>query len=162
MQDQLLKYACFLRILVNNKVKNKIYSVGIVPHYTDYNEVYDLYKNSASILVINLMTNDVEATTDSLLQCERIISSSLHGLIVSHAYGIPAIWIEFSEKLFGDGIKFQDYFESVGIESYKPRKFSNCLTNADINKCFSDFVSLPNAEILENCKQGLISVCPFL
>jgi hypothetical protein len=41
-------------------------------------------------------------------------SSSSHGIIV-HAYGIPAVWQKFSNKVFGDDIKYQDYMESVEV-----------------------------------------------
>jgi hypothetical protein len=33
-----------------------------------------------------------------------------------HAYGIPAVWQKFSNKVFGDDIKYQDYMESVEMD----------------------------------------------
>lgn len=141
--------------------KNKVYSIGFVPHYTDYELVYSWYKNEKDVIVIDLMTNNIEVTTDLFLQCERIISSSLHGLIVSHAYGIPAIWVKFSDKLFGDGIKFQDYFESVGIKSYIPLQFNTRFDKSEIEGIFLSFESNPDDKVLDSCKKALMSVCPF-
>ena len=46
---------------------------------------------------------------------DSIISSSLHGIIVAHSYGIPAGWWKPSNKVTGDGSKFEDYAQSVGI-----------------------------------------------
>jgi hypothetical protein len=103
-----------LPLYYHPEIKKK-YKFGIVAHYNDYKALRALYEDDKEVLLIDLMTNDIEATTDLFLQCERIISSSLHGLIISHAYGIPAVWVRYSDKLFGDNIKFQDYFESVGI-----------------------------------------------
>jgi hypothetical protein len=43
------------------------------------------------------------------------VSSSLHGIIVAHAFGIPAAWLRWSDKLSGDGVKFRDHAALVGL-----------------------------------------------
>ena len=85
---------------------SKKYVIGIAPHYIDYKQVKDQFENDSSIKVIDLLANNVEKTTIEILECKRIISSSLHGVIVSQAYNIPALWLKFSNKLSGDNIKF--------------------------------------------------------
>ena len=139
----------------------KKYRLGIVPHYADFEVVQTMYRDDDTILVIDLMTDSIEATTNLFLQCERIISSSLHGLIVSHAYQIPAIWVEFSDKLFGDGIKFQDYFESVGIMPYQPNQLDSKLEPDALLLIFDTKHSLPKASKIKQLQDNLMRVCPF-
>jgi pyruvyltransferase len=139
----------------------KKYALGIVPHYVDYNVVKEMYGNNEDVLVIDLMTNDVEATTDLFLQCERIVSSSLHGIIVSHAYQIPAVWIKFSDKLFGDDIKFKDYFMSVLIKPYVPNTVESLTANVNLESFFNAEIELPTQNQINKLQQGLIEVCPF-
>ncbi|WP_417238895.1 polysaccharide pyruvyl transferase family protein [Bizionia sp.] len=140
----------------------KTYRLGIVPHYTDFATVKLMYQGNDQILIIDLMTNDIEATTNLFLQCERIISSSLHGLIVAHAYQIPAIWVEFSQKLFGDGIKFQDYFESLNIMTYKPERIQNVLDFDALLLLCSTENSLPKVDNVKILQENLLRVCPFM
>ena len=140
----------------------KKYKFGIVPHYNDYKAMSQLYVNQDDVLVIDLMTNDIEAVTRQFLQCEKVVSTSLHGIIVSHAYQIPAVWVQFSDKLFGDGIKFQDYFESVEMQSYVPSINSEKMTNSDMEQLFESYPSLPKVEQIEALKRGLMAVCPFV
>ena len=111
---------CYCHVIFSPKVEKK-YKYGIVPHYNDYKIVEDWFTDRKDIFVIDLMTNDIESKTIEFLQCEKIISSSLHGIIVAHAYGIPAVWQKFSDKVFGNDIKYHDYYESIQLEYYKPK-----------------------------------------
>ena len=144
----------------NPKIE-KEYVLGIIPHYSDFNKVKDFYKDDNSILLIDLMTNNVEKTTDAFLKCKKIVSSSLHGVIVAHAYGIPAVWQKFSGDVFGDDIKYQDYFESVKILSYKSDIIDVRMSMDELENIFKEKDSLPKKEVLNELCEDLMRVCPF-
>lgn len=93
----------------------KKYRFGVIPHYVDYALVSEWFKGIDDILVINLLDPNIENVVDRITECETVISSSLHGIIAAHAYGVSAAWVKFSDKLKGDGTKFRDYFASVGV-----------------------------------------------
>lgn len=140
----------------------KKYKVGIIPHYHDFKEVSKAYQNDPEINVIDMMTLDVEAVTLQILECETTISSSLHGMIVSHAYEIPSVWVEFSDKLFGDGVKFADYLESVGLTVYKPEFLDRPFSSEEFIKLTEKFPARPKWEKLKELQQSLLANCPFM
>ncbi|WP_395051096.1 polysaccharide pyruvyl transferase family protein [Flavobacterium sp.] len=142
------------------KVEKK-YKYGIVPHYNDYKVVDKWFENRTDIHLIDLMTNDIESKTIEFLACEKIISSSLHGIIVAHAYGIPAIWQKFSDKVFGDDIKFQDYMESVKLDFYLPICRQIEFTEVELKQLFENLPSLPKKQDMEDLRNSLMQVCPF-
>jgi hypothetical protein len=90
----------------------KKYRLGIIPHLVDLISVLSKYSNIEGVKVINL-SDGVESVCDQICECEQIISSALHGIIVSHAYGIPAGWCEFSGNVLGNGFKFEDYETTI-------------------------------------------------
>lgn len=139
----------------------KKYKFGLVPHYNDFRIVQDWFKDRDDVHLIDMMTNDIESKTIEFLECEKIISSSLHGIIIAHAYGIPAVWQKFSDKVFGDDIKYKDYIESVQIDFYKPEIKLTPFSQDDIDRIFQDYPSLPNQVIIEKLREGLMDVCPF-
>lgn len=139
----------------------KKYKYGIIPHYNDMDIVKGWFKDNDNIHIIDLMTNDVESKTKEILSCNKIISSSLHGIIVAHAYQIPAVWQKFSEKIFGDDIKYQDYMESVKIPIYQPEIRITEYLESELEPLFNQFTSLPQTEDIEVLKKGLMDVCPF-
>lgn len=147
-----------------DKKTEKKFEVGIIPHYVDFDEVNEFYKNDSRIKVIDLLTNDVEATTLEILECEQIISSSLHGIIVSQAYEIPAIWVKFSDKLSGDNIKFYDYFESLDIQYKNEFVYNvNDLDYVEIKKILMSEkeILLPEKEVVSLRRKELLDSCPF-
>ena len=138
----------------------KVYKMGIIPHYVDYNFVVEQYQNQPDILIIDLMTNDVETVTNLIISCLTIVSSSLHGIIVSHAYYIPAVWVQFSNKIFGDGVKYQDYYESVGLVCPEPLFLSELISKNQLLTLFEN-VMLPNPDTLKMMQDQLMECCPF-
>lgn len=88
----------------------KKFDLGYTPHGVEF----DLFPKNG--LKIQLYHPNVVHTTKQITRCRKIISSSLHGIIVAHAYGIPAAYVSMSKKLSGDGMKFTDYYRSVGLE----------------------------------------------
>ncbi len=91
------------------KESTKVHDIGFVPHHVDFKRVNGFK--------VNLQKGSIENITKSITSCRKVISSSLHGIIVAHAYGIPAAWIKLSDELSGDGMKFHDHYESVGLKA---------------------------------------------
>ncbi|MCL7763386.1 polysaccharide pyruvyl transferase family protein [Polaribacter sp. Z014] len=149
-----------------NAIIKKRFKVGVIPHKIDYVDIVsDLQKlNLEDFLVIDLVDPNLEKVMDDFLSCDMILSSSLHGLIVSHSYNIPAVWFQKS-PLAGDGSKFVDYFSSVGITpysyiNYEDIDFSNNEVVKEIFNKASD-VSLANKNNISNIQKNLLDVAPF-
>lgn len=99
--------------------------IGIVPHYVDYKYVKEMYPQYR---VINLLNANPMIPARQITSCRYIISSSLHGIITAHAYGIPAAWMTFTGRLKGDNSKFLDHYRAMGLElhlsTWKDLRFS--------------------------------------
>jgi hypothetical protein len=118
-----------LPLYYNPNIEKK-YRLGIIPHYIHYEKIKKLYSNENNIIIINLLNNDIEYVIREMLSCKNIVSSSLHGLIVSDAYKIPNKWIYFDNSIKGDNTKFYDYFKSV---ERKDQVYINCTNFIKLN-----------------------------
>jgi hypothetical protein len=65
--------------------------VGLVRHY-QHRPLHLRLEGVREIEILRCEPEGVRAFIDDLLACEAIVSSSLHGLILAHAYGVPARW----------------------------------------------------------------------
>lgn len=94
----------------------KNYKMGIIPHYVDKDlEIVKKWSIKDQVKNIDVFSS-METFVADLKSCEFTVSSSLHGVILSHAYGIPSAWVPLSDKLAGGAFKFNDYFLSVNAE----------------------------------------------
>jgi pyruvyltransferase len=136
---------------IYNPIIEKKYELGIIPHYVDYNDERFNSVDENSILIIDICNPNPLKVIDQLLQCKNIASSSLHGLIVSDAYGIPNVWIKFSDKIVGGDFKFLDYFDSINRKTEIPYKIRQSIVIQDLlSNCKSYEVNLDlNALIKE-------------
>jgi pyruvyltransferase len=99
--------------LICSESKKK-YDIGIIPHYKEYALIKNKYPDH---FVINLNNKNPKEVIKQITHCRSIISSSLHGIICAHAYGIPAAWVKFSDIIIGDDTKYKDYFLSLGLRA---------------------------------------------
>lgn len=143
--------ALLLPILYFPKVKKK-YKLGIIPHYVDQNSSFiKKIKQNKNILIIDINSN-IKKVVKDILSCEKIASSSLHGIIVSDAYGIPSTWLEFSNKVIGKGFKFKDYFLFVKRKDKKPLIVTTKTTISNIeNKFYKYKIDIDLKKLLETC-----------
>ena len=88
-------------------------------------------ENNNGIHRISILTDDIENLADEIVSCDIILSSSLHGIIFAHSYGIPAYHVQFKDFFNNGNYKFNDYYSSFDGVEY--RKFlaefdekSNC------------------------------------
>lgn len=144
-----------------SSTEEKKWKIGIIPHYLHYKEVAKAYRDEKDIVVIDLMTMDVEVVTKQIIECQATISSSLHGLIVSHAYGIPSVWVEFRGDLFGNGIKFLDYFESVDVEVTAPEKLEEKKRVIELDLLVKNTSTLPPRGKIKDLQEGLLNSFPL-
>ena len=120
-----------------NSVKK--YKYGIVPHFKDKSsigiqKIHDLQNPEIKIIDIQ---SGIEDFVNDILSCENILSSSLHGLILAEAYGIPTCRLVFSEKLLGGDFKFYDYYSGVGITTMETVFLHDDISDLKniLNKC---------------------------
>ncbi|SOC06884.1 polysaccharide pyruvyl transferase family protein [Rhodobacter maris] len=96
------------------------YRLGIIPHYIDRDlPALARFRAEADVRVIDITQSALDGDArifgfvDDVCSCDAILSSSLHGLILADAYGIPSRWMQLSDRVFGGDFKFRDYFASM-------------------------------------------------
>lgn len=102
----------FNRIHYSSK---KEFSWGIVPHYVDSESpvIQELLNQTKNSLMIRLDQDPIEVLKQ-IASCEKIASSSLHGLVTADSYQIPNWRLNITGLLDGGDFKFEDYCSSVG------------------------------------------------
>lgn len=127
-----------------SKIKGQI---SIIPHYTDISRIKFWQESSgARVNIINPFAHPLKVA-EEIAQSERIISSSLHGLILADSLSVPSVPLRLEgnrEPIF----KYKDYYQGSGrstprfstdpdealnrdpIEfSYSKEHMMNCLTS---------------------------------
>ncbi len=94
---------------------------------------------------------DVTGTPDEVVgqisKAARVLTSSLHGLVVADAFGVPAAWYRERGDSLVTSFKFQDY-ESVVTPGWSRRVEFDVLEEARVDEVFrrADLDSVRNAQ----------------
>jgi pyruvyltransferase len=92
----------------------KEFDIAIVPHFMHYEYVKEKFNK---FKIINVVNNDPLEVCKEITKCRHVLSSSLHGIIAAHAYYIPVARLNFPINIKGDGIKFEDHYSSLDLNS---------------------------------------------
>lgn len=138
----------------------KEYEVGVILRWSE--PYWNKLEYGDGIKKIYLGTDNIEKVLNDILSCKRIISSSLHGIILSDAYNIPSAWID-TKSANGYHFKFYDYMLSVH-KVQQPQIFDKNIygenASVKLNAIIDNFY-FDNRHIRWNPVK-LIEACPFI
>lgn len=129
------------------------FQIGIIPHESEIND--PRLKRLKQVLgdkitIINPCDKKATNILKKINECQYIVSSSLHGLIISDSYSIPNGRIKLNELDDSNDYKFRDYYSSL-FEDLKTLQITGNETIDDlINIC-----RMPPLERIEVIKKDL-------
>ncbi len=133
--------------------------IGLVPHFVDYALSTRLFDGSPGVKIIDVR-RDPETVIADICGCRRIASSSLHGLIIAHAYGVPAVRLVMSSHLRGDGTKFADY--ALSLDRDFCLTTLPCRSERDATTVLRQTQAETAIPEIERRQETLLETCPFL
>ena len=147
--------ALLLPTVFHPETKKK-YKVGIVLRWSETEWLNRKFGDD--IKKIDMNSSDIEGTLTDMLSCEKIVSSSLHGIILADAYHIPSAWLA-STTPKGLEHKFFDYFLSVNkVQRPQIIDFNRDIINGEyIERCIKF-----DERIIEFDADKLMAACPFV
>lgn len=87
--------------------KSKSHEISLIPHYVHRDSVRP---DSTMVQSVDVR-RDIREVIPQIVSGNSVISSSLHGLIIAQAYGIPWVWLDVVDRpLTGNDFKFEDFF----------------------------------------------------
>ncbi|CAM3209094.1 polysaccharide pyruvyl transferase family protein [Vibrio rarus] len=113
---------------------SKTHSLGLVLHYVDEDHPIKevVIKLGGKIISVR---QSPKSFIDELMECDHILSSSMHGLILADSYGIKNKRIILSDKITGGDYKFIDYYSTTNRPYEDFLTISNEVKAQDITDC---------------------------
>ena len=152
--------------LINANKTPKKYEVGILPHYIEKNldSFQTLQKRIPNSVLLDVQKPVLE-TLKAMAECETILSSAMHGLIISDGLGIPNLRIKASKRLAEEtNWKFEDYYSVYGITPYSfdiRQGLEEILRFADFMPLFiKEHYKIPQEKI-SRIQQDLMATFPY-
>jgi pyruvyltransferase len=108
-----------VRDLCDDMCPDKKYKLGVIPHYIDVGYAktnLDVLLSAEDVLFIDILA-DPMVVLQNIMSCEKIVSSSLHGLVAADSLSIPNRHVTFngSKKIAGGGFKYRDYYSVFDV-----------------------------------------------
>lgn len=115
-------------------------SVAVVPHYAHTKHFPTVAPDGVHIVDV---AQGLERVVDEIASADSVISTSLHGIIIAQAYGVPWVWLRVDDhQLGGDQFKFNDFFSTLSTDGQVRRD----VTKAQVKSL--DFASIAREAVL--------------
>ena len=135
--------AILMPLIYQPQSTNKKYPVSVIHHISQKDE-----KREENINYIDVATTDYKKVIDEIVKSEKIISSSLHGIILAETYGVPAVFLKSGME--DQIMKFLDWYYATGRY--------NVVTADSIDEAMRKVpMQLPE---LEACRENLMEAFP--
>ncbi|RVU03275.1 hypothetical protein EOE18_16820 [Novosphingobium umbonatum] len=112
------------RLLGMSASSDPRHAVGVVAHYVDRQKPAIrciLAQDGVADLNVH---DDPLSLIRTMAECKVVVSSSLHGLILAEALGLPSLWIKAGQDIIGDDFKFSDWFATTSNPQIVPYNLS--------------------------------------
>lgn len=138
------------------------HKAGLILHHTQETPTTHVLAKACGfhqISIDRVRDEQLENFIDEVCSCQKIFSSSLHGIILAQAYGIPAQWIQITNTpIHRDANhKFADYFLGAGLPVQKPISIE--LTKESLSQLMQ--ISPKRVHISSDLIERLLEVFPF-
>lgn len=139
-----------LSSLIYKSSVEKTNKIGIIPHYVDEDcAALEEAKQRQDEYTIISVKNPPEVVAREIAGCRFILSSSLHGLIVSDSFGIPNIHMPMSDKVVGGEYKFRDYYSAIGNE-YSVFDVKDLYRSEMIQAAYDNYQPVADLQTIQN------------
>ena len=151
---------------------NKEFDVLILTHYTDAKNINEyktiLMHKYKGLKIICYSMGDKKLNCaklfDTICKSKIVLSSSLHGIIFSHSFGVPALYIScFDGQKYVDSYKFEDYYSVYDRIKYnftpQTNLFSN-VANKIYDKKYIESVN-PTRDEVKTIQNNILSAIPY-
>ena len=129
--------------------------IGVVAHFKHRGHpwFHHLLASDASVKDITVHA-DPDMVTAQIAGCRAVITTSLHGLIVADAVGVPAVWALPEPVLDGGDFKFRDH-ESVVNPTGVDRRV--VLDESSDPRSLVENAWTPDRAVIDEARAGLLA-----
>lgn len=136
--------AILMPLIYTPDSKEKKNEVLVIPQFLAEKEVREKYPQYP---MESMNTDDYKRVIDAIVASKKVVTSSLHGIILAEAYGVPAVYFKTLKKT----LKFEDYYASTGRNDVH---FSESLEEALLQEP-------PQLPDLSDLQKGLLDSFPY-
>ncbi|WP_066630276.1 polysaccharide pyruvyl transferase family protein [Labilibacter marinus] len=147
----------------------KKYKLGIVAHFTHKNNpaIKRIKKNINDSVVIDVLGNPYKLVKQ-IAQCEVLVSSAMHPLIIADGLGVPNKWLKFSTNESNrnsakhkdvSNYKFDDYYSVFNLKPEFIDLSERDLSADNIDTIIEDYAV--RKEDVDKIRKELIKAFPY-